>query len=225
MESNVVRFIAGTPVTLTSPQLIPGAFHFDTETLALFIDLDSKRVQVMDPLKLSLTGGTLTGSVEVVNSEGTTVSGLSSDGVVTGTWLETTADIHLNTTPGQFAVIENGRIRSRSRDEMISDLGVVEIDSLGTLAYKSSATGIYTPVGTVSAPTVTVNTQKVSVVKEVTPGALPTLETNVSGEVLSINFSAGTKTSSTSTEVVEDVTSAEASAPKFTGAQGVVSVS
>lgn len=218
---NLVKFRYGSPVTENSPALLPGAFTFDSDSLALYIDLDDARVQIQDPLKLSLTGGQLTGSVEVVDNLGTTMSSFGVDGVVQGQFLETTGNIALDTAPTLYAVLDaNGRIRTRTKAEMILDLRILDPDSLGDLAYKDSASGSYTPVGTVSTPTVTVNYDTESVVKSVTPGDLPTYE--VTGELLELGQ--GSQLSTASTDVMKTITSVEVSQPEFTGTPGTVNV-
>ena len=146
MNQNLVKFKCGPQVTATSPffpPLEPGAFVFDTESLALYVDLTDRRVQVKDPLKLALTGGTITGDVRIVDQYGSTSSFLnSSTGAIQGQYLETVGNISIGegeTIPNSFAVIdENGRIRSLTKEQVISELGVATVQSLGALAYKDS---------------------------------------------------------------------------------------
>lgn len=142
MDQVNVSFRYGTPVTSDYPSLSPGTFTFDSESLSLYLDTETERLQVKDPLKLSLTGGTLSGDLSVEDSEGTIVASISSlTGVVKGKFLEATGDLALNETPGLYAVFdETGRIRTRTRAQMQKDLGVVvptyivdgEMLSLGT---------------------------------------------------------------------------------------------
>ena len=132
MNQRQVKFKIGPSVTTTSPfspSLDPGAFVFDSESLALYIDLDNTRVQVKDPLKLALTGGTS--------------SCFSADtGTITGRYLETTGDISISPNediPGAYAVIDNnGRIRTITKEQMIAELDIATTNSLGQLAYKDS---------------------------------------------------------------------------------------
>lgn len=221
MNQNIVDFRYGTPVTSSSPELIPGSFLFDSSSLALYLDTDSGRVQVMDPLKLSLTGGDVTGTINVINN-GATVASLNTNGVVSGKFLESTGSIALNTAPNLYAVFDsNGRIRTRTKAEMILDLRIIDPDSLGSLAYKNSAQGTFTPVGTISTPTITINYSNESVVKSVTSGELP--EYTVSGEVLSLT--SGTQLTTTSTNVMSAITSVQVSQPTFTGTESTITVS
>lgn len=146
MNQNLVKFKYGPSVTATSPffpPLEPGAFVFDSETLALYIDLTDRRVQVKDPLKMSLTGGTITGDVQIVDQNGTTSSSFNaSTGAIQGQYLETTGNISIGegeSIPDNFAVIDNnGRIRSLTKQQVISELGIATTQSLGALAYKDS---------------------------------------------------------------------------------------
>lgn len=146
MNQRQVKFKIGPSVTTTSPfspSLDPGAFVFDSESLALYIDLDNTRVQVKDPLKLALTGGTITGDIEIVDRNGTTSSCFSADtGIITGRYLETTGDISISPNediPGAYAVIDNnGRIRTITKEQMIAELDIATTNSLGQLAYKDS---------------------------------------------------------------------------------------
>ena len=155
MNQKQVKFKMGAQVTTTSPFFPPleeGSFVFDTQSLALYIDLENRRVQVKDPLKLSLTGGTITGDttffgdttfsgeINVVDQNGTTTSGFSADtGIIYGNYLETTGEfVPINPEnheiiPEQYAVIDdNGRIRSITKEQMIAEL------NLGTLAHKNN---------------------------------------------------------------------------------------
>lgn len=221
LNATVVAFRYGTPVTASSPQLIPGSFVFDSATLALYLDTDVARVQVKDPLKLSLTGGTLTGNVNVVNNQGTTVSSIEAEtGVISGKFLETTGEIALDHAPSLYAVIENGRIRTRTRAQMLVDLGIVDPESLGALAYKDSASGEYTPVGVVSTPQVTVNYATISVVESILPGDLPSY--TVTDQTLSLT--SGTQTEASSTDVMRSITSVDVSQPTFTGTTATIVV-
>lgn len=88
----------------------------------------------------------------------------------------------------------------------------IDISSLGALAYKGSASGSYTPSGTVTTPTITVtpSTTKKYVATSATAGGnvtsgsftantptavtLPTLNMSVTSETLSMTWSAGSVT-------------------------------
>lgn len=59
---------------------------------------------------LPLTGGTMTGSLKVGSAS------LDTDGYVTGTWLKTTANTALSSTPSKIAVINDGWIYSRTTE-------------------------------------------------------------------------------------------------------------
>lgn len=87
----------------------------------------------------------------------------------------------------------------------------------GTLAYKDSATGSFTPQGSVSAPTITPSTTNVPNVTSV--GSMPTF--TVSNKNLTIT--AGVEP--TLGTAIEVMTGATASQPSFTGTAGTVTVS
>ena len=184
-----VKFKAGTPVTSSSPALEPGAFVYDTDTGALYVDTLDGREQVRDPLKLSLTGGTLTGTLEI-ESAGNTTASINTSGVITGVYLETTGVIHLNTAPHSYAVFgddsgnRDSRIQSRTLSETVTDLGIddkVDADSI----------------------------ESGTVVTSVTAGTLPAFTDSYDGttEALTLSFSAGTSaTVSTSSDFLKNKT-------------------
>lgn len=107
--------------------------------------------------------------------------------------------------------------------------------SLKALAFKDSATGSYTPAGTVSAPTVTVTPNTTSVKPFGSAGTLPSctlpeMTATVSGETLTLGWTAGTFSAGTlpsagnSVTVATGIKSASASTPTFTGTSGTVTV-
>lgn len=105
-----------------------------------------------------------------------------------------------------------------------ANIGTLE-SSLGSLAYKNSASGSYTPSGSVSAPTITtvLATENVNTIGSV--GTLPTWSASVTDEVLSFSFNAGTLPTTSTKVVATGVTSTTASAPTFTGTSETITVS
>jgi len=124
----------------------------------------------------------------------------------------------------------------------------VHLSDLGALAKKDSASGSYTPEGTVSAPTITVTPNIVTKYVansatgggSITPGqaaecSLPTLGMTVSNETLNIAWTPGSFTANTPTavtlpafegqSVVTGIQGATASQPTFSGTAKSVSVS
>lgn len=100
--------------------------------------------------------------------------------------------------------------------------------SLKALAFKDSATGNFTPAGTVSQPTISVATAgSTTTVNSITDvGSLPAWSASVSGETLTIGWSAGTlPTKGSDTTVKTSDAAYESSTPTFSGAQGSVTVS
>ena len=218
---NYVNFRYGTPVTINplSPELEPGTFTIDSSTLALYLDTDTGRVQLRDPLKLSLTGGTLTGDL-IISSGGTTTSSISAAaGVIQGQFLETKGNIHLDVAPGYYAVIDaNGRIRSRTKAEMLADMG---LDNLGSLAFKDLASGVYQPAGRVTAPTVQVMTSTGKAITKLNPGILPSFV--VFNETLELDEGELPSVEETK-EVVLTIDSIQVSEPEFIGTTATITV-
>ena len=133
------------------------------------------------------------------------------------------------TIGGESVTVKTGDMVSYGSKEFIfngtawQELG--DLSMLGTLAYKNSATGSYTPAGSVAAPTVTVTptTDTVSPIDSV--GTLPSFTATVENETLTLGWSAGTLPTKGTDVTVMTGASATASAPAFTGTAGNVEVS
>ena len=109
-----------------------------------------------------------------------------------------------------------------------------DLSALGSLAYKNSASGSYTPAGSVSAPTISVatagTTDKIKGMASV--GTLPSFtgtSYSVSNETLTIgaeSFNAGTLPTQTVEKTFKTGdASYSASTPSFTGTQATIIVS
>lgn len=107
--------------------------------------------------------------------------------------------------------------------------------SLKALAFKDSASGSYTPAGTVSAPEVSVSVNTTSVKPFGSAGTLPSctlpqMTATVSGETLTLGWTAGSfdagtlPSAGTTTTVATGIKSATATAPTFTGAASDITV-
>lgn len=96
-------------------------------------------------------------------------------------------------------------------------------NNFGALAFKSSASGNFTPQGTVSQPTVSVSGDSTGTVNSITDvGTLPSM--TVSGEVLT--FAPGTlPTKGEAQTVVTATGTITVSQPTFSGTEGSVTVS
>lgn len=96
-------------------------------------------------------------------------------------------------------------------------------NNFGALAFKSSASGSFTPAGTVSQPSVSVEGDSTTTVNSITDvGTLPTM--SVSGETLTLT--PGTlPTKGADTTVVSNTGTITVSQPTFTGTAGSVTVS
>ena len=99
-------------------------------------------------------------------------------------------------------------------------------DEFGTLAFKNSASGSFTPHGSVSTPTITVTPSNATVNSITDVGTLPTWSATVANENLTISWSQGTlPTKGSDTTVVSGIQSATSSQPTFTGTGATVTVS
>ena len=97
-----------------------------------------------------------------------------------------------------------------------------DLSDLGTLAYKDSASGSFTPAGTVSKPNVSVTPSKTSIPNVTSVGSMPTY--TVSGETLVIT-AGSVPTLGTAIEAMTGASAELDSAPSFSGTQGSVTVS
>lgn len=94
-------------------------------------------------------------------------------------------------------------------------------NNFGALAFKSSASGDYTPAGTVSQPTAEASTTPATVNSITDVGTLPTF--TVSGETLT--FTSGTlPTKGSDTTVVASVDSISVTQPTFSGTETEITV-
>lgn len=97
-----------------------------------------------------------------------------------------------------------------------------DLTDLGTLAYKNTASGSFTPDGTVSKPNVTVTPTTASIPNVTNVGSMPTY--TVTGETLIIGAGA-VPTLGTPIDALTGASASLDSAPTFTGTAGTVTVS
>lgn len=85
--------------------------------------LDGITSKVQDQLndKVNKAGDTMTGTLTVGSAS------IATNGYVTGTWLKTTADVALSTTPTKIAVINDGWIYSRTPAQIKTDIGLTNV--------------------------------------------------------------------------------------------------
>ena len=150
---------------------------------------------------------------------------------------------------GDLVIYESREFLFSTSDNKWHEFG--NVSGLGELAYKDSATGAFTPSGSVSKPGVTITPSTATITGiddegSVTPGSanvptavtLPTLTMSVSNEILTMSWSAGSVTpgtagsptvvtlpTTTDTTVVTNVSAELSSTPTFTGDSGTVTVS
>lgn len=107
--------------------------------------------------------------------------------------------------------------------------------SLKALAFKDSASGSYTPAGEISAPTVSVSVNTTNIKPFGSAGTLPSctfprMTATVSGETLTLGWTAGSFSAGTLPSAGADVSvatgikSASATAPTFTGTASDITV-
>lgn len=89
---------------------------------------------IQDANAVQRSGDTMTGTLTVG------AASLQTNGYVKGTWLQTTADIHLTTTPASIAVLNGGWIYSRTLAELKTDLAIPS--NLDAFVMAVDATGI-----------------------------------------------------------------------------------
>ena len=97
-----------------------------------------------------------------------------------------------------------------------------DLSDLGSLAYQNSASGNFTPEGSVSKPSVTVTESKTDIPNVTDVGSMPTY--TVSGEKLTIS-AGNAPTLGTAISALTGATAALDDAPTFTGTSGSVTVS
>lgn len=151
----------------------------------------------------------------------TTYLGVTTTALTDGS---TTNPITIN---GESVTATNGCVATYNSDEFIFNGTIWQkfgtLAGLGSLAYKSSASGNFTPSGSVSTPTISIDSAGATgTVTEVTDvGSMPTY--TVSNEVLTI--SAGVVPTTNNVTVKTGDASYISSQPSFTGTQGTVTVS
>ena len=165
------------------------------------------------------------------------------DGIV-GISLEVVASLPASGNAGTIYLVSNSGTGQNIYDEYVwltassrwEKIGTTDVDlsgyaktaDLGDLAFKDSASGsftpagsvtvnAYTPEGSVSAPTITVTPSTDTVNSITAVGTLPTWSASVTNEVLSFSFSQGTLPTKGANQTVLTGASATASAPTFRG--------
>lgn len=98
---------------------------FITASSAPVQSVNSKTGEVQlsasDVNAVPISGGTMTGNLNVGSN-----AKVQTNGYITGTWLRTTADTHLASTPTKVAVINDGWIYDRTPGELKADMGVTD---------------------------------------------------------------------------------------------------
>ena len=181
-------------------------------------------------------------------ASGTTFLGVTTTALTDGATTQTIviSGESVSAVNGGIAIYQNAEFIYASTDSKWHEIG--DTTGLGALALKDSATGQYTPAGSVSTPTITVtpSTTTKYVASSATGGGavtagsaaactLPVLTLSVANENLTIGWSAGSFTANTPTSVTlptfssqtiaTGISSATSTQPTFTGTQAVIEVS
>jgi len=173
---------------------------------------DSKAREDIEELKRIISGG--------IVFIGETITPLT-DG-------STTNPITIN---GQSVTAKSGNLVLYQNKEFLFDgtkwIEMGDLSLLGALAYKNSASGTFTPSGSVSAPTITLKTAgSTAVVGSMdSAGSLPEFTATVANENLTLGWSAGSLPSGSNVTVKTGDGAYEADTPTFTGSEGTVTVS
>lgn len=179
---------------------------------------------------------------------GTTFLGITTTALTDGATTQTIVigGNDVSAVNGGIAVYQNKEFIYADADDKWHEIG--DTTNLGDLALKDSASGSYTPAGSVSTPTITVTPATTSkyVASSSTGGGsvtagsaasctLPSMTTSVANETLTIGWSAGSFTANTPTAVTlptfssqtiaTGISSATSSQPTFSGTQATIEVS
>lgn len=129
------------------------------------------------------------------------------------------------TIGGEPVTAVSGNITAYGNDEFIFNGTVWQafgnLEDLGELAYEDSATGSFTPEGSVSKPSITVTPTTANVPNVTDVGSMPTY--TVTGETLVIGAGA-TPTLGTAIAAMTGASAELDAAPTFSGTAGTVTV-
>lgn len=140
---------------------------------------------------------------------------------VTTTPLTDGATTNPITINGSSVTAENGDVVTYNKDEFIFNGTVWQkfgsLSGLGALAYKDTASGNFTPAGTVSTPTITVslNTASIGSASGWSAGSVPTLGTAIAADDITA-WSAGSVTTASVTSGVLNISTGTASSLSYT---------
>ena len=141
------------------------------------------------------------------------------------------ATINPITIDGESVTAKSGDITVYGQKEFLFDgtkwMEMGDLSLIGDLGWKDSASGSYTPAGSVSAPTISVATAgSTTTVNSITAvGTLPSMTATVSNENLTLTWDAGSlPTKGDNTTVKTGDAAYQASTPTFSGTQATITV-
>ena len=168
---------------------------------------------------------------DIEEIRGSIAGGVSFLGI-TSTALTDGAAINPIVIDGNSVPAFNGDIAIYGDNEFIFSSSDSKWHKLGpagefkALAYKDTATANYTPTGSVSTPTVTIDPSTETVNSITGVGSLPSWAATVSNETLSFSWSTGSlPTKGADQTVITDVSNVSVAQPTFTGTQATITVS
>lgn len=125
LNANDVGALPSSTTIPTKTSQLENDSSFITASGAPVQSVNSKtgavELSAADVNAVPISGGTMTGDLNV-----STNAKVQANGYITGTWLRTTADTHLASTPTKVAVINDGWIYDRTPAEFKADIGVTD---------------------------------------------------------------------------------------------------
>lgn len=181
----------------------------DISKISIPVDGSTQTFNIKDETaRAAIAGGTsFAGITTTALYDGATTASISVDG-------ESVTAVN-----GMMAIYNNKEFVYASSDSKWHEFG--DLSSLGSLASKNSASGSYTPAGTVSKPTATVEASSVTINGISSVGTLPTF--TVSNETLTIT-AGSLPTQSSAISALVSIDSINVTQPTFSGTAATITV-
>lgn len=126
---------------------------------------------------------------------------------------------------GGLVTVENSKKEFIYNGTVWQELGDMDLSGLGKMAKADTASGSFTPTGTITEPTTSIELNTTTINGMATAGELPVWTASVASETLTIGWSGGAlPTSQGEQTVATSVKSATTTAPTFNGSQATITV-